>query len=195
MDNDFPAPAAQDTLAIQNTAAAQDVQAAQDGEYLTAKASAAYVQSAEFRDTVFQMVFDEAFKKLNGLTIPTIPTKNDSVLRSSAVAWACYDWLHVNSAGAPYLPMVDGNAREDARFWAETAQPQELECYALAAMDKLRAHNAPFVSRQIKRLVAALWRRMAPSEQKAFVEWLVKDLSGSQGAQGAQGAQGDKDAA
>jgi hypothetical protein len=163
MDNDFPAPAAQ------------------DGEYLTAKASAAYVQSAEFRDTVFQMVFDGAFAKLNGLTIPT-PLANDSVLRSSAVAWACYDWLHVNSAGAPYLPMVDGNAREDARFWAETAQPQELECYALAAMDKLRAHNAPFVSRQIKRLVAALWARMSPSEQEAFLKWLANGL-------------GDKDAA
>lgn len=132
-----------------------------------------YQASAEFRDTVFQMVVEDAFSKLDALTIPT-PLANNAALRGQAVAWACYDWLHVHNAGAPYLPIVNDAARDDARFWAETAQPAELECYALAAVDRLAAHNAPFVSRQIKRLIAALWARMAPSEREAFLKWLAE---------------------
>jgi len=87
-------------------------------------------------------------------------------------AWAAYDWLQVHAAGMPYVSMVDNAAREDARFWAETASPAELECYALAALDRLAP--APFASRQIKRLVAALWGRMSPAERQAFKEWITK---------------------
>jgi hypothetical protein len=151
------------------------------GEYVHDDFSRELVNSPEFRETVFQFTLESVFSRLNELTT-SAPLANDEALRGQAVAWACYDWLHVNSAGMPYTPLIDGAAREDARFWAETAQPQELECYALAAIDKLRAHNAPFVSRQIKRLVAALWRRMSPSEQNSFVEWLIKDLRGDKDA-------------
>ena len=87
-------------------------------------------------------------------------------------AWAAYDWLQANSAGMPYAAMVEGAAREDARFWAETASPAELECYALAALDRITP--GPFVSRQIKRMVAALWARMSPTEQQAFKAWINK---------------------
>lgn len=87
-------------------------------------------------------------------------------------AWAAYDWLQVHAAGLPYVSLVDNAAREDARFWAETASPAELECYALAALDRLAP--APFASRQIKRLVAALWGRMSPAERQAFKEWITK---------------------
>ena len=86
--------------------------------------------------------------------------------------WAAYDWLQGNSAGMPYVTMAEGAAREDARFWAETASPAELECYALAALDRITP--GPFTSRQIKRMVAALWSRMSPAEQQAFKAWINK---------------------
>ena len=87
-------------------------------------------------------------------------------------SWAAYDWLQMHSAGLPYVSLVDTAAREDARFWAETASPSELESYALAALDRMAP--GPFVSRQIKRMVAALWSRMSPTEQQAFKAWINK---------------------
>ena len=87
-------------------------------------------------------------------------------------AWAAYDWLQVHAAGVPYVALTETASREDARFWAETATPPELEAFALAAMDRLAP--APFASRQIKRLVAALWGRMSPAERQAFKEWITK---------------------
>ena len=87
-------------------------------------------------------------------------------------SWAAYDWLQANSSGMPYVSLVDNAAREDARFWAETATPPELEAYALAALQRLQ--GSPFAGRQIKRLVAALWARMSPTEQQAFREWINK---------------------
>lgn len=99
-----------------------------------------------------------------------------------AVAWACYDWLHMNEAGLPVLPLVDNAAREDARFWAQTAHPAELECYALATIDRLGGMGgisgsgyALFASRQIKRLAGALFKRMSPAEQAAFAKWIIKE--------------------
>lgn len=87
-------------------------------------------------------------------------------------AWAAYDWLQVHAAGMPYVALTETTSREDARFWAETATPPELEAFALAAMERLAP--APFASRQIKRLVAALWGRMSPAERQAFKEWITK---------------------
>ena len=104
-----------------------------------------------------------------------------------AVAWACYDWLHANEAGLPMVSLVDGAAREDARFWAETAHPAELECYAMAAMDRLGGMGglggggyALFASRQIKRLAGALFKRMSPAEQDAFSKW-IRDQTNERG--------------
>jgi hypothetical protein len=101
-----------------------------------------------------------------------------------AVAWACYDWLQINQAGMPVLPLIDGAAREESRFWAETAHPGELECYALAAIDRLGGMGgfggggyALFASRQIKRLAGALFKRMSPGEQAAFAKWIGDQLN------------------
>ena len=87
-------------------------------------------------------------------------------------AWAAYDWLQVHAAGMPYVALTETASREDARFWAETATPPELEAYALAAL--LRLQCSPFAGRQIKRMVASLWRQMSPTEQTAFKEWIEK---------------------
>ena len=97
-----------------------------------------------------------------------------------AVAWACYDWLHVNGAGLPLVSLIDNAAREDARFWAETAHPGELECYGLAAIDRLGGisnGHAMFASRQIKRLAGALFKRMSPGEQAAFSKWIKEQTN------------------
>ena len=90
----------------------------------------------------------------------------------AGAAWAAYDWLRHGAAGLPYVSMVEGTARQDARFWAETATPAELQAYALAALDRLAP--GPFVSRHIKLMVAALWSRMSPAEQAAFRGWIEK---------------------
>jgi len=88
------------------------------------------------------------------------------------VAWLTYDWLQVHAAGMPYVALTETASREDARFWAETATPPELEAYAFAAL--LRLQGSPFAGRQIKRMVASLWRQMSPTEQTAFKEWIAK---------------------
>lgn len=95
-----------------------------------------------------------------------------ATVSQEGATWAAYDWLQINSAGVPYAIMAEATARDDARFWAETASPAELECYAVAAIDRLAP--APFTSRQIKRLIAVLWARMSPSEQSAFKAWINK---------------------
>jgi len=92
-----------------------------------------------------------------------------------AAQWAAYDWLQDDEGGLPYAALIDNNAREDARFWAETANPAELEAYALAAVDRLAGMSggyAMFATRQMKRLAGALFRRMSPDEKRAFVNWV-----------------------
>lgn len=106
------------------------------------------------------------------LAVITMAVLNRMSARDApAVAWAAYDYLQDNAAGLPYVALIEDNARSDARFWAETATPAELECYALAACDKLSASHL-FTSRQIKRLAGALFRRMSPVEQAAFSGWI-----------------------
>lgn len=83
-------------------------------------------------------------------------------------------FLQDRSAGMPLVALMLETARSDARFWAETASPVELECFMLASADKLAENGSLFHGRQIKRLVAALWQRMSPDEKKAFLQWLQK---------------------
>ena len=97
-----------------------------------------------------------------------------------AAQWAAYDWLQDSESGLPYAALIDNNAREDARFWAETANPAELEAYALAAVDRLAGMSggyAMFATRQMKRLAGALFRRMAPEEKAAFANWIQGQIN------------------
>ena len=125
-----------------------------------------YLASPEFEAVKRDNVMSSAFSKLNTLAAHD----------ADATAWAAYAWLQNSSAGMPYMPGLEQSARDDARFWAETATPPELECYALAACDKLEGTNALFAGRQIKRLAGALWRRMSPVEQKAFLRWILDQI-------------------
>jgi len=92
------------------------------------------------------------------------------------VAWGAHSWLEAHRAGAPLYPLLMESVREDARYWAETAHPAELECYAVATIDRLR--EGLFASRQIKRLIGGLWRRMSPDEKREFLEWALKHERG-----------------
>jgi hypothetical protein len=117
-----------------------------------------------------EYVINAAFDRLGSL----------AAMSAESVAWACYDWLQIHEAGMPYVQIIEGNAREDARFWAETATPPELECYALAALSRLGGMGggqALFASRQIKRLAGALFRRMSPDEQAAFAKWIGDQIN------------------
>lgn len=95
---------------------------------------------------------------------------NLSELDAEGTAWAAYDWLALSSAGVPMIDALNGDARQSAQYWAELATPAELEAYMLAAAYKLQ--GAPFASRQIKRLIASLWRIMSPNEKAAFKGWI-----------------------
>lgn len=90
----------------------------------------------------------------------------------NATRWAAQNFLLSSEAGLPLISDLDARSREDARFWAESATPGELQCYALAATDRLGASDAWFSTRQMKRLLAALWRRCAPAERAAFKNWI-----------------------
>ena len=145
-DDDFPPPAH-----VRDAPIAADV--------------ADHVASIDLTHIKSEYVISTAFDRLNSL----------AALNAEGVAWACYDWLQVHEAGMPYVQIIEGAARDDARFWADTAHPAELECYALAAMNRLAGiggGSALFASRQIKRLAGALFRRMSPAEQEAFKKWI-----------------------
>ena len=90
----------------------------------------------------------------------------------NATRWAAQNFLLSSEAGLPLISDLDARSREDAWFWAESATPGELQCYALAATDRLGASDAWFSTRQMKRLLASLWRRCAPAERAAFKNWI-----------------------
>ena len=155
-DNDFPPPPAVAELAESSR---------------IAEMREAYEASPDFAAMRSEYVIARALGVMNGLA------RHDA----EGVAWACYDWLQDNEAGMPYVAIIEGTARDDARFWAETAHPAELECYALAAMNRLGGiggGSAMFATRQIKRLAGALFRRMSPDEQAAFANWIAEQMKG-----------------
>ena len=94
---------------------------------------------------------------------------------SDGARMAATAWLHDRSAGYPQVQLMLEDTRNDAAFWADTANVVELECYMIAASNRLRDLSDMFHGRQIKRLVAALWQRMSPDEKKAFLEWIQKN--------------------
>ena len=93
----------------------------------------------------------------------------------SAVSAAIWHWLWENESQQPFIAKAEEDARIDARFWSETANTTELECYMLAACMKLEQGKSMFHRRHIKRLIASLWRRMFPEDQAAFMDWAAKN--------------------
>lgn len=92
--------------------------------------------------------------------------------------WATHAWLQSTEAGQPFVALMQEDARRDSLFWAETATPAELECYMLAAATRLAENGSHFHGKHIKRLIAALFKKMSPTEQDAFLRWAGGNKSG-----------------
>lgn len=79
----------------------------------------------------------------------------------------CCAVLDEAAAGMPDLDPW-GDIRADAGFWADCANPPELEAYFTAALRKL-GHRA--LGKQMrKRLFKELWRSFTDSERTAFLK-------------------------
>lgn len=72
------------------------------------------------------------------------------------------------SAGSPYLDAW-GDIRADAEFWADCANPRELEVYFASTLTRLENQNLGLRAR--KRLIAKLFKALGPAEQQAFLTW------------------------
>ena len=79
-------------------------------------------------------------------------------------------FLEQHSAGVPDVPLFQEQVRKEALFWASIASPHELEAYAVASMDALV--GSTMASKQIKRLAAAAFRRLSPSDKASFKGWI-----------------------
>lgn len=75
-------------------------------------------------------------------------------------------------ADVPEYSFLQGRIRDDARYWADTAQPHEIECYVAAGLE--RAKDTPFGPRMRKRMIGTVWRKMTAAERAEFLEWASK---------------------
>lgn len=78
----------------------------------------------------------------------------------------CAAFLIDNGAGMPGLDPW-GDVRADAEFWADAANPVELNLYACAALRRLGQRVQCLDAR--KRLMAAIWASLPQTERTAFL--------------------------
>ena len=78
--------------------------------------------------------------------------------------------LEAESRGAP-LPAFD-DAAEEYADWAAFAAPPEREAMFAACARELAGQPAHAV--QVKRLIAACYRRLSAEDRAAFMAWAVK---------------------
>lgn len=74
--------------------------------------------------------------------------------------------LDTVGAGAPRFDAF-GDMRDDARWWADTATPMELEIYTAAALRRIE--RATFAVRARKRIFWLLWETMSDADRAAFL--------------------------
>lgn len=89
-----------------------------------------------------------------------------------AIGEAMCGLLDTLGAGAPRFDAF-GDMREDARWWADTATPMELEIYASAALRRIE--RAAFAPRARKRILWNLWQVMSDKDRKAFLAHAQKE--------------------
>ena len=80
-------------------------------------------------------------------------------------------FLDETGAGLPEHGYVS-EMRNDARYWADTAHPHEIECYVAAGLEC--AKDTPFGPRMRKRMIGTMWRKMTAAERAEFLEWANK---------------------
>lgn len=78
----------------------------------------------------------------------------------------CATVLDEIGAGMPGLDAF-GDMRADAEFWADCANPLELEVYFASALKRLRNQALGIKAR--KRIFAALWVAFTDEERRAFL--------------------------
>ena len=78
----------------------------------------------------------------------------------------CAGYLDATAAGMPRLDPF-GDIRADAEYWADCANPAELNAYTCAALRRLEARVQGLAAR--KRLMAAIWRSLPQTERTAFL--------------------------
>lgn len=88
---------------------------------------------------------------------------------ASAICAAVLDEI---SAGSPRLDLW-GDIRADAEFWADCANPPELEAYFASALKRLKKQALGIRAR--KRLIAALFTSLSDAEKRAFLAWAGGD--------------------
>ena len=86
-------------------------------------------------------------------------------------ATICVAVLDEVAAGSPGLDPW-GDLRADAEFWADCANPAELETYFAAALKRLRDQTLGIRAR--KRLLGALFVSLDGLEQNKFISWTQK---------------------
>lgn len=78
-------------------------------------------------------------------------------------------WLEHHGAEMPEAPLMHERIRHDARMWADCATPHELEAYVVAGVSELG--QTPLTEKQMKRLIANIWRRMPEDVRADFIKW------------------------
>lgn len=80
--------------------------------------------------------------------------------------------LDTVAGGAPRYDAF-GDMRQDAKWWADTATPVELEIYTAAALRRIE--RVSFAERARKRLFWALWSAMSGKDRAAFLAHAQKE--------------------
>lgn len=86
-------------------------------------------------------------------------------------ATICVAVLDEVAAGSPGLDPW-GDMRADAEFWADCANPAELETYFAAALKRLRDQTLGIRAR--KRMMAALFLSFRHADRLAFIQWAME---------------------
>ena len=87
---------------------------------------------------------------------------------AATIAAAVLDQVAAGSPG--FDPW--GDIRADAEFWADCANPAELETYFAAALKRLQ--NQVLGIRARKRMMAALFQSLGGTDQQAFITWAME---------------------
>jgi len=83
--------------------------------------------------------------------------------------------LDTVGAGAPSYAAF-GDMREDARWWADTATPVEVEIYLSVILRRLHGlSRGGLALRARKRVFMALWKTMGDEDQKSFLAKVTED--------------------
>lgn len=78
----------------------------------------------------------------------------------------CAGYLDATAVGMPGFDPW-GDIRADAEYWADCANPAELNAYTCAALRRLETRVQGLAAR--KRLMAAIWRSLPQTERTAFL--------------------------